>query len=147
MAAGVRVRGSDVALVFVGPDGHEDSLQKVKDCEITFDAEIITEDYLDSEAPEFDSISNGMKIKASLDINDEDVFDFVDRVERKRRRLADAEGKFVVSTAYTFPSTGRRVRLFCLDVEFGAFPLKSGGRKQYTGITIDGASSRYRIVK
>ena len=141
-----RLKGLDCGIVFAGPDGGEDSLQKFRSFEITFDAEILKEDYIGEDAPDTDDVSNGIGVKAVVVPNDPDVFDFIDRVERRRRRLSSAAGKFSATGRFVFPE-GQTRRIVIPDIAWGAFPIKVSGRKEYVNLELDGAAKRARIIK
>jgi hypothetical protein len=142
-----RLKGLDCRIAFAGPDGGEDSLTKFKDFEITFDGEILSEDYTGEEAPLFDDVSNGTKVKATVALNDPDVFDFMVRVEERRRRRPGAVGKFSCVGNFRFPDGSIR-RLIVVDLYFGPFPIGVRGRKEFVTTTIEASSSAMpKIVK
>lgn len=142
-----RLKGIDCRIAFAGPDGGEDSLQKFKSFEIVFDGEIILEDYVGEVTPDPDDVSNGIKIKAEVHLNDPAIFDFIQRVENRRRRIAGAgPGKFSIVGRFEFPD-GQVRKVLVPDVYFGAFPISVRGRKDYVGTSIDGAAKNGKVIK
>jgi len=139
-----RLKGIDVSLVFTSAAGGEDSLAKFKNFEIVFDGEVISEDYVGEATPLFDMISNGVKVKASVHPNDPSVFDFIGRVEDVRQRRAT--GKFSVVGRFAFPD-GQIRRVVVPDLQLGALPIRTTGRKEYVGLDIDGAAETARVIK
>lgn len=142
----LRLKGQDCSLTLTDPDGPVASLVKLVEFSIVLLAEILQEDYCDTDAPEFDEIPNGVELKAKFHHNDPDVFDFFKKVNDRRARISDPLGKFSAMTRCNFPGQGRR-RIVVPNLFFGDLPFTAGGRKQFTATEINGKASRAKFIR
>lgn len=139
--SGLRLKGLECAIVFVGPDGPETSITKFPSFEINILGEILTEEYVDEDAPDFDDVSMGVEIKAKVHFNDPSVFKMIERIENRRRRIGSAVGKFSTGGRFAFPDGGVR-RIVVPNIFFGDFPIGVSGRKAYVGTDITAKAKR-----
>lgn len=137
------IKGQEVLLSIVSPDGLEDALDHIKDNKFTLDLEIITEQYLGQTADQFDEIFRGVTVELTLDMASPKVIDFATKVVNRAQRRTAAAQTFQIITALRFPS-GERRRMLFPDLKFGAFPFDFAGRDKYSEVKITGKGSTYR---
>lgn len=133
---GLRIKGIEVALIFIGPTGVEETVGKMKSMEINVLGEILTEEYIDEDAPDFDDISMGCEVKCMAHLNDPAFFQLIQRVENRRRRIGSPSGKFSAGGRFLFPDQGTQ-RIVVPNLFFGDLPIRVGGRKDYVNTEIN----------
>lgn len=141
----LRLKGQETKLAFSAPDGPTTTLAKITDFEVNILGEILEENYVGEDSPDFDDIANGCEVRCTVHLNDPDVFEFFQKIEDRRRRIADAAGKFSAVAIFKFPS-GRTRKGIVNDLFFGDLPVKLGSRKAYATTTLQGKAKRVRWV-
>ena len=141
----LRLKGQDTRINFTDPDGPVASLVKLIEFEIVTLGEILEEHYCDEDAPDFDDISNGISLKAKYHHNDPAVFDFFQKVNDRRSRIAAATGKFSSMARCKFPN-GITRRILVPDISWGDLPFTVGGRKAFTSTEINGKASKIKFL-
>lgn len=137
------IKGQEILLSLVGPQGLESSIDHIKDHTFTFMLDIITEQYLGQVADQFDEIFRGVKIELTFDLANPKTFDFVTGIIDRAQRRAAASLKYSLSTALKFPS-GQRRRMLFPDLRFGEIPATFGKRDQYGEMKLTANCSTFR---
>ena len=80
-----RIKGQEVSVVFVGPNGTEDAFAAVQSFEATTQMEILTEGYLGETSNRRDDIFNGLTGNVEMHIQSNDYAAFWKRVKDRAR--------------------------------------------------------------
>ena len=137
------IKGQEVLLSVVSPDGLEAEIDHIKNHKFTFDMEIITEQYLGQIANQFDSIFRGVTIEFTMDLASPKVIDFVTKLVNRAQRRTAASETFNTVGAFKFPS-GERRRMMFPDLQFGEVPMDFTGRDKYGEVKFTAKTSTYR---
>jgi hypothetical protein len=122
----------------------ETELTDVKACEFAPQFEIKTEGYLGEKAPRNDEIYMGVKGSLTLHIHSGDVFDFIQAVkDRAQRHTPDVV--FNIAGIFQFPS-GEVRTLTVPDLKFGAFPISTNDRGDYTEVKVEYAADDFQVA-
>jgi len=140
-----RIKGQEVALTLISPDGNVDDLVDFQSFEGEFDIEILEEGYLGETAQRYDDIYNGASGNAELHVENAKFFVFQQAVQDRAQRRSAAELQFNAVVGFSFPD-GTRGRLFFEDIFFGALPIRSPGRKDYVQLKVEWKCSNVRRV-
>lgn len=140
-----RCKGQETRLNISQDNQFLAEISDIKDHEIEFAQSIKLEDYIGETAKRTDAIYENINGKFTMHISKAAVFSkFIQGViDKNQRRIPGII--FNVSAVYNFPS-GERIRLMIPDVEFGGFPVNTGGRDQYVSIAVTFAASTARII-
>lgn len=130
-----RIKGQEVSVVFVGPNGTEDAFAAVQSFEATTQMEILTEGYLGETSNRRDDIFNGLTGQVEMHIQSNDYAAFWKRVKDRAQRRSPADGQFNVTGVYRLPN-GTRMRFQLIDVFFGEMPMNTGARGEYVSVTV-----------
>ena len=142
---GQRIKGQEVKLSWVSPDGTEEGLEDVVSFEAELMLEILREGFLGESADRRDDIYNGVSGKVELQLESAKYFRFTQRVQDRAERRTPAAGVFNCTASFSFPN-GERARITFEDVFFGSLPLRVPERKQYVTASISWECSRIRRV-
>lgn len=141
---GTRLKGQETSVTFVSANGIEDSVADVKSFDFQYDRDILSEGYLGQRTEQKDDIFKGVSGKVTFHVRSELVLDLIGRINEATKRRLPGEQFEIVSTL-TFP-TGNRRRIIVGDAKFGAIPITSPSRDDFTEITFDYAADDARIL-
>jgi hypothetical protein len=139
-----RIKGQEVSIIITRDGALEAELTDVKSCEFTPQFEIKTEGYLGEKSVRNDEIYMGVKGSLELHIHSGDVFDFVQAVkDRAQRNTPDTV--FNIAGIFAFPS-GEVRTLTVPDAKFGAVPISTNDRGDYTSVKFEYAADDYQVA-
>lgn len=142
--AGGRAKGQEVQLILLLNGNPLDAIQAIRDSDITWKTEILSEGYLGETTERKDSIFKGIEGKLSFHIETIQVFTLITfAIDKAARRLPGL--KCNIKQTINLPD-GRRPRIVIPDVEFGPLPLSFGGRDDYGEISVDYAAAQANII-
>lgn len=130
-----RVKGQEVELTVVGPQGRETSIDKVVSATVTFMQDILSQGFLNETSDEYDDIFKGVSLEMELQLDDESFSDFINRVKLRAQRRAPAGEQFNALMTLNFPN-GQRRRISLENLFFGEFPIAAGGREEYVTLRV-----------
>jgi len=138
-----RIKGQEVSIIITRDGSLEAELTDVKSCEFTPQFEIKTEGYLGEKTVRNDEVYMGVKGSLELHIHSGDVFDFVQAVkDRAQRNTPDTV--FNIAGIFAFPS-GEVRTLTVPDCKFGAVPISTNDRGDYTSVKFEYAADDYQV--
>lgn len=139
-----RVKGQESSVVVIVDGQPSDSLNAIKDLEVSFQLERLQEGYLGETTDRYDDVFKGLKGSLTAHLDSPAAFNVVQQiVERARRRTPGI--KFNIKTTLEFPS-GRRARVVLRDVAFGEVPVNFGSRTDYVSLKLDFACSDGQVL-
>ena len=137
----IRMLGLDTTLVLTAPTGPMVRVTKIASFSVTLLGEIVEEDYMNADSPEFMDVSNGIAVKLKLHHNDPQTLVLFDQIDQRRRRTIDPSASvFSAQARYRFPS-GKIVRGVVTDISFGDIPIDMTSRKRLVESGLDGKAS------
>lgn len=138
-----RIRGQETSVLITRGGDLEAELTDVKSCEFTPQFEIKEQGYLGEKTMRHDDIYNGVKGTLELHIHSGDVFDFMGAVkDRAQRNTPDLV--FNISGIFSFPS-GEVRTVTIPDVKFGAMPISTSDRGDYTSVKFEFAADDFSV--
>lgn len=138
-----RIKGQEVSVIITRDGSLEAELTDVKSCDFTPQFEIKEEGYLGEKSKRYDEIYNGVKGSLELHIHSGDIFDFVQAVKDRAQRNAP-DLVFNIAGIFAFPS-GETRTLTVPDVKFGAVPISTNDRSDYTSVKLEYAADDYQV--
>lgn len=140
---GQRIRGQEVSIIVTRDGSLEAELTDIKSCEFNPQFEIKTEQYLGEKAPRNDEIYMGIKGSLEMHIHSGDVFDFIQAIkDRAQRNSPD----LVINIAGIFAFANGEVRTITVpDAKFGAVPINTSDRGDYTSVKLEYAADDYQV--
>lgn len=139
-----RIKGQEVSIIITRDGNPEQELVDIKSCEFTAEFEIKDEGYLGEKTNRKDEVFNGVKGSLELHIHSGDIFDFMQAVkDRAQRNTPDLV--FNIAGIFAFPSGELRTATIP-DVKFGAIPISTNARGDYTSVKLEFASEDYTVV-
>jgi hypothetical protein len=138
-----RIKGQEVSIIITKGGDLEAELTDIKSCEFTPDFEIKAQGYLGEKTNRHDEVYNGVKGSLDLHIHSGDVFDFIQAVkDRAQRNQPDLV--FNISGIFAFPS-GEVRTMSIPDAKFGAVPISTNDRGDYTEVKFEFAADDFDI--
>lgn len=131
---GQRIKGQEVEVLLVMDNVVQDQLTAVKNFQMSYDFEILTEKYLGEKSDRFDEIFNGYSGSFGINFDSPDVFDFFNAVKDRAQRRTPGT-KVNIKATLNFPS-GERRRVLLQDAYFEGIPTNFGGRSEYGESTL-----------
>ncbi len=138
-----RIKGQEVSIIITRGGELEAELVDVKSCEFTPQFEIKEQGYLGEKTNRHDDIFNGVKGSLELHIHSGDVFDFIQAIKDRAQRNAP-DLVFNVAGVFVFPS-GETRTLTVPDCKFGAVPISTSDRGDYTACKFEFAADDYQV--
>lgn len=140
-----RIKGQEVELGFVDPQGNDEPIGDVASFEAELDIEILQEGYLGETSDRYDDLFHGVSGTAELHLETARLFAFSELVERRSKRRDPASGRFNASASFQFPN-GTLVRISFEDIFFGPFPIRTPARGEYVTTTVQWKCSNIRRI-
>lgn len=139
-----RIKGQEVEVVIVVDGSPQRSITAIRSFELSFQQEIMSEGYLGETTKRRDAIFNGMSGKIDIHLENDDIFDLIQKlVDKARRRTAGI--KVNIKATLRFPN-GDRPKIIIPDVEFGEFPLSFGSRSDYGSVSLSFEAAEYSVL-
>jgi hypothetical protein len=138
-----RIKGQEVSIIITRDGNLEAELVDIKSCEFTAEFEIKDEGYLGEKTNRKDEVYNGVKGSMELHIHSGDIFDFMQALkDRAQRNTPDLV--FNIAGIFAFPS-GEIRTVTIPDVKFGAVPISTNARGDYTSVKLEFAADDYTV--
>jgi hypothetical protein len=142
--AGQRIKGQETEIAFVLDGVLQDALTCIKDFEIGFQMETMSEGFLGETADRKDSVYKGVDFKCTMQLETPAAIDFVFALINKARRRTPGT-TVVVKTTLNFPN-GTRYRISIPNAEFGKTSLNIPERTKYVEVPLQGEASEARRI-
>ncbi len=140
-----RIKGQEVSVIITRDGALESELTDVKSCEFAPQFEIKEEGYLGEKSIRTDEVYKGVKGSLELHVHSGDIFDFMQAIkDRAQRNTPDLI--FNISGIFAFPS-GEVRTLTVPDAKFGAIPISTNDRGDYTAVKLEYAADDYQVEK
>lgn len=140
-----RIKGQEVRVTFVGPNGTETALSDVQSFELEMQLEVLSEGYLGETTERKDDIFRGVHGRMEIHIEAQEYLRFMDSVVQRSQRRTAADAQFNVIATLNFPN-GTSPRVLLEDVFFASMPTNVGARDEYVQGTIEFECSGYRTL-
>lgn len=140
-----RIKGQEVTLTFVTPEGSAEGLTDVMSFEAELQLEILSEGYLGETVQRQDDIYRGVTGTCELHIEDQAYFLFTQRVQDRAERRTAAAGVFNATASFQFPN-GQRPVLTFENIFWGPLPIRIPEQSGYVAVTLSWACERLRRV-
>lgn len=137
------IKGQETLFTLTSPGGLEETVDKIKDASFTFEMELITEQYLNEVADQYDDIFRGCGVELTFNLRSAKTFDLVERIISRAQRRSSANEKFSVCSTLRFPN-GERRRMLFPDLKFAEIPTSLGARDEYAEMKFSMKCSSYR---
>jgi hypothetical protein len=138
-----RIKGQEVSIIVTRDGNLEAELTDVKNCEFTPQFEIKEEGYLGEKTNRMDDVYNGVKGSLELHIHSGDIFDFIQAIKDRAQRNAP-DLVFNVAGIFSFPN-GEIRTVTIPDAKFGATPISTNDRGDYTSVKLEYAADDYQV--
>ena len=147
MPVGLRLKGLNTTVKIIKEGASEINIKAIRDHEIEFVNEIITEGYLGQLTDDRDEIFTGIRGSMTIHLSSTDAFGLITDVKARASSEFPARTvKFHVEAQFRFPdNTIMTVR--ALDVFWSGFPISQSGRKEYVSMRVNYESSDAQISK
>lgn len=132
-------------MTVAGPSGTETALSDVVSSEIVFQREILTEAFLGETTDRKDDIFKGIEGNLEVQIESQDVFRFIQRINDRSKRRTPADEVFNIVTTLQMPN-GQRPRVLLENCFFGEVNMNTGGRQEYVTLRIPFGCSDGRFL-
>lgn len=128
--AGLRLRGQEVVVSVLRNGATVKQLTAaVKSLDLTFEREILEEDYLGQTASSYDDIYKGVAGDMALHTDAPETLDFLAFLnDRSQRRIPNQQ--INIKATYNWPNGERRI-VVATDCFFGELPFNATGRTEY----------------
>lgn len=140
-----RLKGQDTIVTILKDGDLQARISAIQSCEVSFDLDLLEEDYLGEVASRFDSIFKGCTVRISIHHENRQGIDMIDAIVKKAQRRAGGATQIDVATTLVFPN-GDLVTIGLQDVQFGPAPVNSGGRAEYVETSYEGKASDYELL-
>ncbi len=140
-----RIKGQEVTLSFVTPEGSAEGLEDVLSFEAELELEILEEAYLGETSMRYDDIYKGVSGTCELHLEAQDYFKFTQQVQDRAERRAPAAGVFNATASFQFPN-GQRPRLTFENIFWGSLPIRVPEQSGYVSVTLTWKCQRLRRV-
>src|SRR5262245_22175241 len=139
-----RARGQEIELRIVADGELEKTITLFQSFEVEAQLELRSEGYLGETTMRKDDIYNGVRIRTTMHLENQDWF-FLQRkiIDRARRRTPAVQFNFIV--VLFFPN-GETPRVSIPDVSFGAQPLAVANRGDYVTVTLEGEAADFDVL-
>lgn len=140
-----RLKGQDTIVSILKDGDLQARIDSVQSCEVSFDLDLLEEDYLGDVASRFDAIFKGCTVRITIHHTNRQAIDMIDAIVKKAQRRAGGATQIDVATTLVFPN-GDLVTIGLIDVSFGPTGVNTGGRAEYTESSFEGKSSDYELL-
>ena len=130
-----RIKGQEVTITYVTPDGGADGLEDVASFEWEMMMEVLQEQYLGETTDRFDDIFRGVSGRTELHLEKQDFLEFQQQVQDRAERRSPAAGVFNASCSFEFPN-GQRPRLTFENLFFDTQTMRTADRGSYVAVTV-----------
>lgn len=142
---GQRVKGQEIELQIVGPDGREEGLGDVVSGTIEFQLDILTQGLLNETSDRRDDIFRGVRLEMEVQLETALFTEFITRVKDRAQRRSPAEEVFNALMTLALPN-GERPRISVENLFFGSIPVAVGGRDEYVTVRVEAESNEGRFI-
>lgn len=133
-----RIKGQEVRLTVVSPDGTEDAVNQggIKSLSLEFKMDILSEGYLGETTERKDDIFKGVAGRCEFHLDRQGYFQLIEKIKsRSQRRTADGV-RFQIIATLSMPN-GERPRVLLDDIFFASPKLDVASRDDYVTGSFD----------
>jgi len=142
----LRLRGEQVEVQVTMNGVPVKSVTSVKSCEIEAMMDAKEEEFLGETTVRVDDIFKGVRFRLEVQLDTGDVTDLLQAIiGRARRDSAHINKKFDIKAICTFPNLQART-VSLMDVVFEGLPVNTGGRSEYSTLTLSGRGADFDIL-
>lgn len=142
---GQRIKGQEVVLDIISPNGRESTLGDVISASITYQLDILKQRLLGETTDRKDDIFRGLEGEMEVQLESRDALLFIDRVKNRATRRTPSSERFSVTMTLAFPEGGT-ARIQMSPVYFGNIPVNVGGGDEYVTLSLTFESEDGRIL-
>ena len=140
-----RIKGQEVTVTVISPNGPERSLGDVQSFEIEPMLEVLSEGYLGETTERKDDIFKGVSGSMEINLEQTDFFVFQNAIIERSQRRIPAANVISVNATLAFPD-GTFQNILMEDVFFGATPMSVGSREDYVSVSLDFECSEVQYI-
>lgn len=142
-----RIKGQEVVVDIVSPDGRESALGDVVSASATFQFDILRQRLLGETSDRKDDIFRGTEGEMELQLEKPEALLFINSVKDRATRRIASSSRFNITMTLNFPDAGQ-ARIVLEDVKFGNIPINVGGGDEYVtmNLTFEGEDGRILSV-
>jgi hypothetical protein len=142
---GQRIKGQEVVLDMISPNGRESELGDVVSASITYQLDILKQRLLGETTDRKDDIFRGLEGEMEIQLENRDALRFIDRVKDRATRRTPASERFAITMTFNFPEGGS-ARIQLSPIYFGNIPLNVSGGDEYVTMSLTFESEDGRIL-
>jgi len=140
-----RIKGQETVVTILKDGELQARIDSISDAEVTFELEISEEGYLGETSNRFDSIFNGMTIRAVGHMTNLQLLQLADGIVARAQRRAGGAVRIDMGLSLVFPS-GDLVTISIPDCQFQSIPVTDGGREEYIQWTLEAKASEFELI-
>lgn len=142
---GQRIKGQEVVVDVISPDGRETALGDVVSASITHQLDILRARLLGETSDRKDDIFRGTEGEMEIQMERREALDFIGKVKDRATRRTPASSRFNVTMTLNFPDGGA-ARIVLENVFWGAIPVEVGGGDEYVTMTLSFEAEDGRVL-
>lgn len=140
-----RIKGQETVVTVMLDGQLQARIDSISDAEVTFELEILEEGYLGETANRFDSIFNGMTIRAVGHLTNIQLIELANAIVQRAQRRAGGAVRIDMALSLVFPG-GDLITIAIPDVQFQSIPVADGGREEYVQWTLEAKASEFELI-
>ena len=140
-----RLKGQETVVTILKDGELQLRIDSISDAEVTFELEILEEGYLGETSNRFDSIFNGMTIRATGHLTNTQLITLADAIVSRAQRRAGGAVRVDMAMSLVFPG-GDLVTIAIPDAQFQSIPISDGGREEYVEWTLEAKASEFELI-
>ncbi len=140
-----RIKGQETVVTVMLDGQLQARIDSISDAEVTFELEILEEGYLGETANRYDSIFNGMTIRAVGHLTNTQLITLAEAIVARAQRRAGGAVRIDMALSLVFPG-GDLVTIAIPDVQFQSIPVSDGGREEYVQWTLEAKASEFELI-
>lgn len=140
-----RIKGQETVVTVMLDGQLQARVDSITDAEVTFELEILEEGYLGETANRYDSIFNGMTIRAVGHLTNTQLITLAEAIVSRAQRRAGGAVRIDMALSLVFPG-GDLITIAIPDVQFQSIPVSDGGREEYVQWTLEAKASEFELI-
>lgn len=141
-----RLKGQDTIITVLKDGDLQAKIDSITNTEVTFELDILTENYLGETSERYDTIFKGMTFKVEGHMTNKQAIEVSDSIVAKAQRRAGGAVRIDMATTLIFPN-GDLVTISVPDLSFQSIPITQGGREEYVSFSWEGKASEYELIQ
>ena len=143
--ASKRLKGQNTVISILKDGELQARIDSITSTEVTFEMEILTDDFLGDTSERYDTVYNGYSVSIEAQMSNAQIIDLSDSIVNRARNRTGGVSRIDVATTFFFDEGD--VRTFSLiDLQFESIPFSSGGRKDFTTVKLSAKGSDYETL-